>query len=77
MRGCQSAGILQRISLTETLAETEDDYVNIAVNLGLNTEIRDKLRDKIKRQKIAFYNDKSCVDVLEEFYCNVVENKNK
>lgn len=72
MRGCQSAGILQRISVTETLAQTEAEYINIAVNLGLDKGWREQLREKIRQQKFSLYEDNSCVEALEDFYRQLV-----
>ena len=72
MRGCQSAGILKLISVKETLAETEEEYINIAVSLGLDKEIRKRLQEKISQQKFKLYEDKSCVDALESFYRQLV-----
>lgn len=72
MRGCQSSGILHRISVTETLAQTEVEYINIAVNLGLDKGWREQLQDKIRKQKFSLYEDTSCVEALEDCYRQLV-----
>ena len=68
MRSRQSAGILQRLEIIETIAKNREDYIKIAVKLGLDSEWRLAIREKIKQNLGKLYEDKSCIQALEAFY---------
>lgn len=75
MRSRQSAGILRRLGVTETIAYSQTEYVEIAVKLGLETETRTAIKQKIKNHQSRLYNDLKCIQGLEEFYQNCVPVK--
>ncbi|MGL5082265.1 MAG: tetratricopeptide repeat protein [Microcoleaceae cyanobacterium] len=68
MRGRQSAGILQRIDVTETVAQNETEYCEIAVQLGYNSAWRKAIVEKIQNNKHILYEDNACIQALEKFY---------
>ncbi|MDT9198494.1 tetratricopeptide repeat protein [Limnospira fusiformis KN01] len=75
MRSRQSAGILRRLGVTETIAYSESEYIEIAVKLGLDHETRTAIKQKIKNRRFRLYNDLKCIEGLEEFYQTCVPVK--
>ena len=61
--------ILQMMGVTETIAETIDDYVAIAVRLAQDGEWRMALHRKIAVDKHRTYRDQECIAALNEFFC--------
>jgi predicted O-linked N-acetylglucosamine transferase (SPINDLY family) len=72
MRGRQSYGMLKIMGMTETIAQDEAEYIEIAVKLGLNPTWRRQISDQIKHHKHKLFNDHECIAGLEEFYQSVV-----
>lgn len=68
MRGRHSYGILQRIGVTETIAHSETEYIQIAVQLGLDRPWNDRIRAKIKQNKHKLYDPQTSINGLENFY---------
>ena len=77
MRARQSYVMLQMIGVTETIAETEAEYIQIAVRLGLDREWRQTVRDKITANKSRLFNDQECIKGLETFFEEVVQKHSK
>jgi predicted O-linked N-acetylglucosamine transferase (SPINDLY family) len=75
MRGRHSYGILQRLGVTETIAHSEKEYIDIAVQLGLDRIWNDQIREKIKRNKQKLYGDQNCIKGLETFYRCVFDKR--
>ena len=73
MRGRHSYGILKMMGVTETIAQDEAEYVEIAVKLGLAPDWRQALVRKIYERHGWLYEDKTCVTALESFYKRVVQ----
>jgi predicted O-linked N-acetylglucosamine transferase (SPINDLY family) len=76
MRSRQSAGILNRLEITETIAQNREEYIKIAIKLGLDLEWRLAIREKIKQNQWILYEDKSSVPALENFYQQTIHNFN-
>jgi protein O-GlcNAc transferase len=74
MRGRHSTAILKMMGVTETIAETIDDYVSIAVRLGLDEPWRMAVKAKISASKGRIYFDKACISGLEKFLNDVVRS---
>ena len=72
MRSRHSYAILQMLGVTETIAQTKDEYIDIAVQLGLDADWRNRLRQTIFDRHPHLYNDRTCVRALENFYRQVV-----
>jgi predicted O-linked N-acetylglucosamine transferase (SPINDLY family) len=72
MRGRHSYGILKMMGVTETIANDEIEYVEIAVRLGIDTNWRQEIVQKIYERRRWLYDDKTCVAALEDFYQKVV-----
>lgn len=73
MRGRQSSGILHLLGVTETIAETEADYINIAARLGLDPDWRQAIVQRMSENQSKVFEDKACVLGLEQFYRQVTQ----
>jgi predicted O-linked N-acetylglucosamine transferase (SPINDLY family) len=72
MRSRHSYGILKMMGVTETIAQSEAEYVEIAIRLGLDAEWRQTIAQKVYQRHNLVYDDKTCVTALESFYKRVV-----
>jgi predicted O-linked N-acetylglucosamine transferase (SPINDLY family) len=75
MRGREGFAILTMMGVTETIAATPDDYVDIAVRLGNDTELRRSISEKIAATRHLVYRDNACIKGLEDFFEKVVANR--
>lgn len=75
MRGCQSYGILKMLGVTDTIAQNEAEYIEIAVKLGLDPQWREGISQRMSQRHAYLYEDKSCVKGLEQFYQQVVQER--
>jgi predicted O-linked N-acetylglucosamine transferase (SPINDLY family) len=73
MRSRQTAGILKRINVTETIAQNQSEYIKIAVRLGLESDWRNSIVEKIKTNQAILYQDNQCIQSLEQFYLSILE----
>ncbi|PHV62814.1 tetratricopeptide repeat protein [Cyanobacterium aponinum] len=74
MRGRHSYAILKMLGVTETIANTEEEYIDIAVKLGLDQTWREEIKEKIKANHHNLYDDLECVKALEQFYIDVCKS---
>lgn len=72
MRSRHAYGILKMMGITETIAQDEIEYVEIAARLGIDTHWRQDIVQKIYERHHWLYDDKTCVTALEDFYQRVV-----
>lgn len=77
MRGRHSYAILTRLGITETIAQQETEYIEIAIKLGVEGEWRQKIVDKIIKNSAILYDDQTCVTALEEFYREILSSKHE
>jgi len=75
MRGRHSVAILTMMGVTETIAETIDDYVAIAFRLGRDVPWRMAVKAKIAANKHRIYFDRVCISGLERFLDDIVRAK--
>jgi len=75
MRARQSYGMLQMIGVTETIAETEAEYIEIGVRLGLDHEWRQAVRAKMTTNKHRLFNDRECIKGVEAFFQEAIAKK--
>lgn len=73
MRGRHSYAILQMLGLTDTIANNEVEYVEIAIKLGLDKEWRDSIVKQLIQRHSNLFDDKTCVAALEKFYRHIVQ----
>lgn len=67
LRGRHSMAVLQMMGVTETIAETVDDYVAVAVRLGTDSGWRSEMRRKMAAGRRRVYRDGDCVAALAAF----------
>ena len=75
MRGRHSYAFLKLLGVTETIAKSEEEYIEIAVHLGLNLGWREQIRQKMLQNHSSLYEDLTCVTALEDFFKRVVSEK--
>jgi protein O-GlcNAc transferase len=67
VRGRLSYGMLKVMDVTDTIAQTEAEYIEIAVRLGLDLPWRQSIVEKIQSQQDVLFEDQTCVRAFEEF----------
>lgn len=67
MRGRLASGILKRIGVTELIAESEIEYINIVVRLASDIKYQKIMANKIIECRAILYNDMEPVKALEDF----------
>lgn len=72
MRSRHAYGILKMMGITETIAQDEIEYIEIAARLGIDSHWRQEIVQKIHERHHWLYDDKTCVTALEDFYQRVV-----
>lgn len=75
MRGRHTMAILKRMGVTETIAETVDDYVAIAARLGRDVPWRMAVKQQISDNKHRVYRDSEAIAALEDFFCRAAQGK--
>ena len=68
MRGRHAYGCLSRIGIGETVAQSAEEYVNVAVRLGLDETWKRTILSKQATDLHKLYDDRECVLELERFY---------
>ncbi|MBD2344443.1 O-linked N-acetylglucosamine transferase, SPINDLY family protein [Anabaena subtropica FACHB-260] len=72
MRGRHSDSFLKMLGVTDTIAQNEAEYIEIAVKLGQNPAWRRDISERISQRHDQLFDDKVCVAGLEAFYRQVV-----
>jgi predicted O-linked N-acetylglucosamine transferase (SPINDLY family) len=72
LRGRHSMAVLRMMGVTETIAETVDDYVALAVRLGTDAEWRTAVRGRMAAGRERVYRDPECVAALAAFLVGAV-----
>jgi protein O-GlcNAc transferase len=67
MRGRQSAAILRRMEITETIADTIEGFISIAARVANHPDERHVLSRRIADNKHRIYRDRACIAALEDF----------
>ena len=75
MRGRHSTAVMDRIGVTETIADSIDEYVGIATRLATDPEERRRISLKIDRNKHRVYRDRDCIARLEDFIADAVQGR--
>lgn len=73
MRGRVTHGCYQKMGYTELVANTPEEYVNIAVRVGTDPEFREKVKTAISARCHVLYENHDVVRELEEFFINALE----
>ena len=72
MRGRHSYAFLKTLGVTDTIANSEAEYIKIAVKLTLDSDWKNNIIERMKSRHDHLYEDLTCVRALEEFYKSVV-----
>jgi predicted O-linked N-acetylglucosamine transferase (SPINDLY family) len=75
MRGRHTLAILQQMGIHELIADTIEQYVNIAVRLALDTAWREAIKARIVERKHNVYRDQAPVRALEDFLENAARTQ--
>lgn len=75
MRGRHSYSFLKMLGVTDTIAQNEAEYIEIAVKLGLDPAWRRHIAERMSESHDRLYDDKACVAGLEAFYKQVVRER--
>jgi protein O-GlcNAc transferase len=77
MRGRQSYAILTELGVTDTIAKSAAEYVQIAVHLGMDRTWRDDVVQRMAANYSLVYSDTRCVQALEDFYERTVDARSR
>ena len=72
MRGLHAYSFLKMLGVTDTIAQNEEEYIQIAVKLGLDSQWRRDIAQRMSQRQDDLFDDKVCVTALEGFYQQVV-----
>ena len=72
MRGLHAYSFLKMLGVTDTIAQNEEEYIQIAVKLGLDSQWRRDIAQRMSQRQDAVFDDKVCVTALEGFYQQIV-----
>jgi len=75
MRGLHADSFLKMLGVTDTIAQNEEEYIQIAVNLGLDSEWRRDVVQRMSQRHDHLFDDKVCVTALEGFYQKIVRER--
>ncbi|MEG5081479.1 O-linked N-acetylglucosamine transferase, SPINDLY family protein [Microcoleus sp. AT8-B4] len=75
MRGLHAYSFLKMLGVTDTIAQNEEEYIQIAVKLGLDSQWRRDIAQRMSQRQGNLFDDKVCVTALETFYQEVVRER--
>ena len=68
MRGRVTAGMYRMMGITECIATSLQEYVDIALNLGMDESYRSQISSAIQSANTALFDDTSVVSEFENFF---------
>ncbi|WP_019501403.1 tetratricopeptide repeat protein [Pseudanabaena sp. PCC 6802] len=75
LKGRTTYGILKALDVTDTIAYSESEYIDIAVRLGRDLPWNRDIVAKIKSRHKYVYNDDNCIRGLENFFREIVRTE--
>lgn len=75
MRGRQTATLLEILGVEELVANSPDEYIQLAVSIGSNEKRREEIKEKILACKERFYRDQSVQEKLNASVLELLEEK--
>lgn len=75
MRGLHAYSFLKMLGVTDTIAQNEAEYIEIAVKLGKDSEWRRDIAERMSQRHDYLFDDRVCVTALEAFYQKVVRER--
>ncbi|MGF1588941.1 MAG: tetratricopeptide repeat protein [Pleurocapsa sp.] len=73
MRGRHTLAVLKMIGVEEAIAQSKDEYIQIAVRLGQDASYRRHIAQQIALNKHKLYGDLAPVRALEDFLFQVID----
>ncbi|MCP6762062.1 MAG: O-linked N-acetylglucosamine transferase, SPINDLY family protein [Fischerella sp. CENA71] len=73
MRGRHSDSFLKMLGVTDTIAQNETEYIEIAVKLAHDPVWRREISERIRQSHDRLFDDQACIAGLEAFYKQVVK----
>jgi predicted O-linked N-acetylglucosamine transferase (SPINDLY family) len=77
MRGLHAYSFLKMLGVTDTIAQNEAEYIEIAVKLGKDSKWRRDVVERMSQRQDNLFDDRVCVRALEAFYQEVVRERLK
>jgi predicted O-linked N-acetylglucosamine transferase (SPINDLY family) len=75
MRSCHSAAILSHISVEDTIARDNDEYIAIAARLANEPHWREDIRRRLSERKAILADGKGAVGALGDFLATVIHGE--
>lgn len=75
MRDRHTDSFLKLLGVTDTIAQNEAEYIDIAVRLGQDPTWRREISQKMSQNHDRLFDDKACVAGLEAFYQRIVAER--
>lgn len=72
LRGRLTLGCYRKMEMMDCVAESPDEYVDIATRLGTDEDYRRSMREKILERNTTLYDDEGVVRELNQFFKEVV-----
>src|SRR5262249_52384737 len=73
LSGRHAFGILSALGVTDTVAQSGDEYVELAVSLGTDRSRRAEVSARMIAHHAQLFDDPECMGALEAFYQRAVE----
>ena len=67
LRGRLASGVLRRMGLTELIAPTKHEYVNLAVRLVTDRRYNMQIRLEIEQRRSVLFDDTSAMGSFQDF----------
>ncbi len=74
-RGRLCSAIYKHIGVTDCIAETPDDYVDLAIRLATKPSFRKKIVEKILKNNDRLFENEKAISEWERFFLEACENK--
>jgi predicted O-linked N-acetylglucosamine transferase (SPINDLY family) len=67
LRGRLASGVLRRMELTELIAQTKAEYVNLVVRLATDRPYQAHIRQEIQQRRSVLIDDQSAMGLFQDF----------
>jgi len=74
MRGRHTTAILTMMGVTDTVADSVDEYVSMAVRLAKDADWRNDMKARMAAGRSAVYGDRACIEALQAFLLQVTQS---
>ena len=75
MRGRHTTAILTMMGVTETIADSVDEYEAMAVRLAKDADWRNDMNARMAAGRSAVYSDRACIEALQTFLMQVTQSR--